>query len=312
MCKLYNEELKNRFLESYYKNAATQKTYRYVLSKATATEEKKNKDLCNFNYEELDNLFYSFSTRSLQSIQQHVAIITRYIEFAIDEGYNPTKINIVDLFHTFSGVNLEKYVNKIALNKKYVDKDELEEIINLCFNAQDAVIFDLIPQGIKGEDCEELINLRGQDCNFETNELLLTKNNGEQRIITVSSRSMGLIQDALDQELYIKNNGEETSARANNYKINKTEYVLRPASKDNTDKIKSFNIISRINRMKTIFGNPFITVTNLWVAGMIMMGKELKQEKGELTKEDYININKRFAYNPDYWYQTKVRIEKHL
>jgi integrase len=303
----YNENLKKRFLEE--KPTQTQNFYGYVLSKACNMEELLQKDIHDFTLNELITLRQSYNNRSFTVVLSIKSVLTQYIDFCIEQGYVKSKINYL------KGVggkeDIIKYVDNIAKNKKFISEEELYEIENLCYNAQDAVIFNLLFNGVKGENSEELINLKILDCDFTNNTLILTKMNGDSRTIKVSDRTMELIKDAINQDKYFKNNGEECAAKAQTWNIIETEYVVRTAGKT-ADKAKPSNIISRINKIKTFWGNPYLTVTSIWYSGMLNYANKIKEDKGELFREDYENINKVFSYDPRYWYLTKVRLSEYL
>jgi hypothetical protein len=62
--------------------------------------------------------------------------------------------------------------------------------------------------------------------------------------------------------------------------------------------------------------NKYLSYTSLYFSGMIQMAMDTYYEKGELSKEDYIDICDRFNYggsdSPDkYWYVLKETFEEY-
>ena len=144
MCELYNKTLKERFLEKYPKT--TRSVYEYVLGKAKTTEEFLGKDIYEMDSIELDKLIKNYHNASLNSVYSIVSVLRQYLDFCIDNGY--IKINWLNGMsgsHTF-----KKYISQEILTKKYITKEQLNEIQKLSDNAQDIIVPTLLFEGIKG------------------------------------------------------------------------------------------------------------------------------------------------------------------
>lgn len=305
--KLYNPELKERFLESY--SESTRHFYRYILSKPRTTEEKLKKDVCNFDSAQLDSLMGKYSNRSISAVASVISVLRLYIDFCIEQGYVESRINWLCNIEV---KDMDKYIDKLASEKQYISKEELLDIIANCINAQDALCFALPFSGIKPE---EMVNLKVSDVDFETNELILRKNNGDTRVVKVEDYVMKLIKDGINQTEYYTSNGlSKSTSFSDSNRILLTDYVMRASFRKSNmqDKLKIINITARISRMKKFTGNNFINPTNLWVSGIIDLAKKIKAEKGELTKSDYIEINKRFGYDEIYWNKIKQKIANYI
>jgi len=306
---MYNSEFKERFLQRYKDN--TSRFYKYIFLKSYKTENDLKKDIYDFDNIELDSLIKEYNNASIQSVQSVVSVLKQYLDFCIDQGF----ININYLQGIGTKEDFMRYLDVNAQNKKIITKLDLEDICNRCENPQDAICFALPFYGIKGEKCEEIINLKVTDCDFNNNKLLLTSNQGELRYVeNLPDFLMELLKDAIEKKEYVKNNGEESvNMKAKTYNIKVTPYVFRISARENSeDQAKFFNVTSRINRIKLWYGNPYITITNLWISGMIDMAKKIKEEKGELIIDDYIEINKYYNYPHEYVYKTRARVEQYL
>jgi integrase len=279
------------------------------------------KDIYEFNREELDDLFMSFGSRSEASVASRISIINKYIDFAIEEGFLSSKINLVN---NFSGEEYyKKYVSKVAENRKILNKKEFDDLIDFCVNAQDAAIFVLLYEGARGRQIkesplEELRNLKWEDVNEIDNTLTLKRDNGEIRKISVSSKTIEILRDANNQQKYIKKNGELSdwlAKRKNTHLLLiNTGYILTPTIQGSYGKITKQNIMQRINTIRKHYGNLYITVNNIWVSGMLEYAKKIKREQNKttLSSKDYEEVCKRFGQDEAYWYKVKQRIEKYL
>lgn len=309
---LYNEDLKRRFLNSLDCKENTVKFSEHVLSKAYKTEIDYDRDICNADTEMFENFIRSLEAKSLASLTVQNSIINKYIEFAIREGYVPSRINIAELFPREL---LRKYVMPIALDNKHITEKELEEVIKDCANYSDACMISLFFDLVKGVRFCELTNLRKTDVNFETNELKLRNEKDEiVRTAKVSERSIKLIQDTITEEMYIPKNGEEAKSNRKNYYVANTIYVFRPIGKNKTGKLDKQIISRRVSDIVKHFGNPFLKAQNLWMSGVIHFTKNYIQEKEltELNMYNYIEICELINYNPDQWHNIKTNVESYL
>ncbi|MDD4779157.1 MAG: hypothetical protein PHT02_00940 [Tissierellia bacterium] len=315
---LYNRELKQRFMTTY--EEGTQKSLIFIFNKSAQLEYSLGKDIFEFNREELDDLFLLFNSTSKQSVASRFSIIGKYIDFAIEQGFLKTGINLVK---NLSGEEYyNKYISKIAERRKILDTKQFDNLEDFCVNDQDAAAIAIIREGARGRqeaenELEELVNLKIEDCNFDTNEVILTRNNGKTRIIAVSDKTMEALKDANAQEIYIRKNGEIddwTKEKKNNkMNLHKTGYIFKPTAKSDFGQITAKALVQRISMIKQLYGNPFITVTNLWLSGMAEYGRKIKTEKGrELEKEDYKEICRRFGHNEVYWSKIKGKIKNYI
>lgn len=303
---IYNEKVKEEFLHQYEQK--TRKFYRYILTKSYSLEKTLDKDISEFSKSNLAELLNHNKSGSLQAIRTKVCIFNKYIDFCLENDYTTQDRNYLK---TKYFQDLNKYV--VIERKKYISKEDLQKIVTMCVNAQDAILFALLFDGVKGENSEEIVNLKATDCNFETNVLKLTRNDGTQRLLKASNLTMSLIEEAISEREYIKNNGEESEdMRARTYPIHPTEYVVRISAREPNGAINPINVISRINRIKAWYGNPLLTITNIWMSGMLSNLRIIKTKNINLGKEHYVNINKKFGYNKDYWLKTQTKLQQYV
>lgn len=312
MCKIYNEELKNRFMEQY--PDSTKMAYEIIFRKTAKTEEQLGKDLCNFNFSEIDGLLYSIGAKTVESLVSAVSVLSGYTDFCILEGYVPTKMNY---YRQFTDKELlKKYLNRFAVKNMYLkDKQELQLIKNVCENAQDEVVFALLWEGVMGENLNELVNLKISDVDFENNKIRISGKH--KRVITVESDTIASIQDAIEERYYIRRSNIGADS---NMLLNETSYVLRPVvRKISEEKIKPNVIRSRVMRIAELYNNPYITPTNIQRSGMIYYIKKMMQEKGyktfeEMKSRDFEPILMRYGYEytPQNVFKIRFRFKDYI
>jgi integrase len=315
---LFNRDFKNRFISQY--DETTQVSLSYIFRRAAELEYSLGKDIYDFNREELDSLFFVFDSKSKDSVASRISIISKYIDFAIEQGFLKTGINLTKNF--VGQEYYEKFVSKVAERKKYLSKEQFEDLLEFCVNDQDRAIFVLLYEGARGRQeeensLEELINLKLSDCNLETNEVTLTRNNGETRTIVVSNETMEILKFADAQEKYLKSNGEVSDwmkAKKNDkMMLHQNGHILKPTGITDFGLISEQSIKQRITGIRKRYGNPFITISSIWYSGMVEYGKKIKQRTGEeLTGDDYKEICVRFGHDPVYYSKIKQRIGKYI
>jgi hypothetical protein len=288
-----NAELKERFLNKY--SGKTQQDYRLALNKCQTIEEDLGKNLYEFNREELELALSNFRSSSINQINKVITIIRKYIEFANNEGYVETKMNYGEWF---SARDSKKYIDKIADENKIIPYEQLLKIEDECENKQDAVIFALLFEGVRGEGHEELVNLKKTDVNYNDKTLLLSRNDGSTRIINVSDKTLEIISLATVETEYYFNNGNGNSHVKNFNHLVDNDYVIRPCRRGSNDKnypSDRINITSRIKRIANYFGNKFINPKNVWYSGIAYEAKKIKEAKKTIDIEDWKTISKKFG-----------------
>jgi hypothetical protein len=313
---MYNAEIKQRFLDESNVISSTKKNYKYILEKADRTEKalgENGKDIYEMTPYECDQLIYSYPRKSEGVIFVLVSCLKRYFEFC--KSINLVSAEDFNYFETLKGASdIQKYLDMTAIDKKYITVDELDEIQGLCANQQDAVIPELLFIGLGGDRASELLNLKVSDVkssHIDKNGVKIpAKIILENREISISERTYEIISDAVEQSVYLRGNGE-ADIQVMEFEMNDSEYVLKPAGKTKVGQLGYPALLQRVNRIKKYFGNPYISPTGLKVSGQIYMAQQIKSEKGEVNKEDYIEIGKRFGSNLA-WNIIKSKIERYI
>jgi hypothetical protein len=317
---MYNPELKNVYLNT-IDNEGTRDNIGYTFQKARELEEEKGKDVSQFNFDELGELWSSFRAKSFAAITTKVSIIVKYIDFCIEKGLADVNYNWAKMYFNEDG--LRPYVSKVATNNRIISRETLEDIIDFCANAQDAVVFALLFEGVKGRPIqasafEEVRNLRMVDCNTNTNDIILRRDDGVTRVIQVSEKTMNLIADAFNQQEYIRKNGEVISNKLKELELIETGYVLKLGdigknTNSTDDRVSHQVILRRLKNITKAYGNSFLTPTNIYMSGMVDYAKTLQAEKGtDLDNNDYIHICEKYNIDIKRWYKIKVEIKEYL
>lgn len=310
-------KLKKDFIEHVSEeNKNTKLVYSQILAKAQKFEEQLGKDLSEFDFDEINMLMGYLNASTISSLQTQHNIIKQYIQYAINNGYgNPLQINYAELLQV---KNFDQYINKIKATKQIINKDDIIDIIESSDlyggNAQDYCSIVMIFNGVWGKNLEELINLKKTDIDVENGSLILTRNNGEKRIIYIEKEWIKYLLFASEETEYITITEEKTISK----NLMDTPYILKRTvtkrSLGGNMQIAPAQIRQRISKVRDFWGNRYINPTSILRSGMIAYAKQykIKYEKNHLETIDYMHIAERFGLNPNNWFSLKRNIKKYI
>lgn len=294
-----SSELKKEYLEQFA--TGTAKSRVFILRLVDEYETKLGKDVFDFTLVELKTMIATqFRNTSIGSVQTNVSIIRSYVDFCIGKNevlHNTNWLAVLDK------EDLQQFVSKKVVEYKYITRKELNEYQDMLVNAQDIALIELLYLGVrgrteKGASFEEIINLKIDPLSddFNNNILKLEKNNGQVRFLEVSSRTIGIVLDAYNQEQYLTDNGD-SSSRVTSRVVNKLDnYVFRKSGGKIFSQFESDTVQSRVAKIQKWCGNKFITAYNLYMSGMIDMALDIYNKKGGLIPDDYIEICEAYDY----------------
>lgn len=296
--ELYNPDRKTKFLEEEYPNEKTATTYKSLLSRASIFENEKDKDLCDFNYQEAVELLIGLRKKTWQSLSVAHSVISRYVDWCIDikQSYSKTGINS---FKLITPEEKQKYVHQVALKKSYFTREEIfSEVIDQLYNYVDKAIVALLFETVRGRvEFEELRNLRRDDEEIfaELNQIRVTRTvdgKKQSRILEVSKETMDILLKAAVEDEYYKKNGEADN-QLSVLPLKDNDYLIRTIDYDtfNSDERATVNsIVTRIRKIRQYTGIKFLTANLIFYSGLLEKCHKIEEVKGELSTQDYKDI----------------------
>lgn len=290
----YNSGFKEQFLDT-LESTSLAPVYSSMFRKSKEVEERLEKDIFNFNTDDIDLLFYTFSSPSVQTLYVYHSLIIRYVEYAISEGQRLSNIN---LYKTMDYTKLNQYV--AYYKHSYVTLEEFNKFVDYLANDYDVAIFRALFEGIGGTGYEELRNLKVDDIHEQDGEFYVTLYDLDPRTKETTVRekkiSYELVKDlnrANNQQEYISGNGEGTSYNSVTEFV-ESPYVFKPLRKGNytqsDGQIDKQNVYRKSRLLAKITDGKISNVKTLSISGMIHEANELYKEKGELTGQDLVEI----------------------
>jgi integrase len=293
--KMYNEDEKRKFINNY--KESTQPTVERIFKVSQTVESSLDKDLYNFNREQLRKLLFLFMPKTEKSSQANVAWINSYISWAIDEGYR-NGVNPLDgIPRDWSSQFVVKGV------KLYWTDEEMNEIVRTRKNAADAVIIELLRSGIRGTANSEITNLKAEHINFDTNTLTLHDSNGTTRQVVVSQECIDMCQRALKEFEYEKMNGKPNpDIKAPFAQLVSNNYVVKSVNTrtDHHNDAEKNVVHRRLKSISNELSEPNFTPLNLVASGMLSLAHKLMIKNGKFEDEEVEQVLEQFGEDKSY------------
>jgi len=315
--KLYNEEVKQKYLER-FSNEDTRGVYTRLFQRSRETEEKLGKDIYNFSDNEMEDfLRNTLRPKTKESARTYCNVLANYVQWAIDNSH----ITGVTHFNNPLKRRQEYFFEFVPDLKLYISKTEKMAIMATLLNKQDSFIIDALWEGIQGRQLSELVNLRLEDVRKHEGVILLRDDNGivtRKLVYTPEEVLESTIFDnavlANKEKSYYKNNGviDHDSNISETFALPFSDYVLKSAvtnSKNNKggEKVSYYTIYNRLEMIRRLEGMEeyadALTTVNIVRSGMIHMASKLYQRDGEIGTKQIKEICAR--YNLKYKWSLK-------
>ena len=295
-----DEDNKEDFLTTL--NPSTAKTVKGVLLKVDKFESTINKSVYDFNLEEVNELIENeFSHKSIASVRSSVSYVKKYINYCIE--HNLTALNPFEIITDYS-----QYVDKNAMQNKYLTYQDVKDIEERLVNFNDRCMLELLFNGLKPD---ELIALKETDIDFEEKSIVATDKKGNVRkIFGCSDRCFELLKLTISQRAYYLNNGSSQSRKDPNKTLHnglgvrtlafpESVYIFKTAGSKKIDTpMEQKGLQARVRVIREWVNNPYITVTNLYHSGILHEAYSImKQQKiRELDRYTVAQIADKFNY----------------
>ncbi|USK57156.1 hypothetical protein LIS82_12100 [Cytobacillus solani] len=292
MNKMYNEDIKWRFLNEKYDSKETREVIKYIFFYAYLNELPLGKDLYDFSLDQIGSVIANSNPKSLNVAKTRGSFISQYISWAISPDVNLRRDNLNPL----QNIDESWYAQFVDTSlKQFISKTELDEMVSQLVNYQDKIIPVLLFNGVYGTESSEIRNLKLTDIQEDGTTRLYDDVKGE-RYIKLDENVIEMLRKANYEEVYMNKNGMAEGKSPNSHLVN-SEFIVkslkRGAAKEG-HRISQSSIISRINIIKEYIGWLDLTPKSIWRSGMLYMASQLMQGRNELIKEDFDKIGEHF------------------
>jgi integrase len=291
MSKLYNEEIKERFLSN-YDNEQTQTTIRNVFAKTELVERVLEKDLYSMNLTELGKCIENINPHNLNVAKSTGRFISQYLTFCTENGYRESNIN------PLKGVDDEFYDKYVDKSKKiHFSFDEFLQLLDdqNLHNSQDKSFLFLIFEGITGEQFGEIRDLTIKDINWDENKIFIKSRN---QYITVSKECMTYLEKTINEKTYYNYNSK--TKEFNERELLPSEYVFKTTKSPRASEgqpVGMSMLYTRLHALKEILDLQYLTPNAIKQSGMIKMAVDIFKEDGVLGYDQFAKIGEKYNFS---------------
>lgn len=289
------EDSKKLCVDQLQISESTRPKYLYFLTRFNDYEENINKDLYDFDEEELLKVIKERVEHSVSPLAQLETAYKDYIEWGkgyFNRGQEPRhKINLKKLIED-SGMD-EKSA-KTILNRTFT-REQLEiKIVPKLFNGNyiDKSYLLLAFEGIY--PLKELLALRSDTYK----NLWLTTPIGRRLLLTEDTGD--IVNRAIEQTIHTEGNGVSQSPRDAEKHLLNTGYIFRTDSADEDNKFNKNSFYTRINNIKRYTGEKYLSFSNIHKAGILDYFFLMEAKTGNIpNSDDRKRVCKWFGENTD-------------
>ncbi|MFF2499591.1 HNH endonuclease [Peribacillus sp. NPDC058075] len=268
----YNDKVKTDFIE-HMKNSYGGQS-RSIFAASSPMEEELGKDMYDFNLVDLGKLMGQLGTTTVNASRTKYYVMFNYINF-----YKHFRADKSNPFLLVEPNWHEQFVDKTE--RSILTETELDKIIEQCVNAQDALTFRLLFEGLwrgEGPAYSELLNLKENDINWEKNSLYLNDGVGE-RELKVSGKCIDLLKRAIKEKNYFDKNGK-SKGYIKKRPLIESDYVIRGVDPglrnvEIKDRYRKFLVSRRVAIIKEVFKYSKVTPATLRYSGMVKLAVDI-------------------------------------
>lgn len=169
--RVYNAPVKEWYLKLMANKDSTKKIYSNLFNKISIVEEQLNKNIYDMDKNEIESVFHSLQIRGMHSMMNAAYFCKRYILWAKENGHAK---DVVDkLPAKLTAEYISQFVFKSA-NVRYT-REEVLEVIKTVHDPRYATAILCLFEGIRGNELEEIANLKLDDLSKGENNTYYAK-----------------------------------------------------------------------------------------------------------------------------------------
>jgi integrase len=310
MSKLYNPEIKEKFLMT-YDNEQSRKTLNNVFQKSELIESVLEKDLFSFNLNEIGKVIANANPHSSLVARSLGRFISQYINWALPyrEGSN---------LNPLQGIDLDWYDQFVDKTKKiFYSESEFIELIESpdMRNDQDKSFLYLCYEGIGGRQFIEMRELKISDIYEDENKIYIKQRDEK---VDVSPECIKYLQKAYDQKIYYTYDSETKDYKEKEM-LDGHGHIFKNVKAGRTQEgtmVSMAVFYNRLNSIKDQFDLEYLTGNSLKMSGQIALAVKLYEQYGKLEYEQFEIIGKKYQssmiHSGDYHYYNTTLLKEYI
>jgi integrase len=290
MNRIYNEEIKEKFL-SQYDNEQTQKTIRNLFFNTFLIENTLGKDLFEQNLTELGKSIENSNPATKNVARSNGRFISNYLSWAAENGYKSSNINVL------KSVLPEWYDQFVDKTRKiHFSYDEFIDLIGKLENSQDISMLCLFWHGIIGEKFSQLQQLEYKDIDFKNKTIYVKERDYH---VPVTDECLKYLEKAYNEKTYYQYNKD--SKEYSEKVLLDSNFLLKnlksPRAQQENQPVSMSVLYNRIHNVKDMLQLEALTPNSLKQSGMIKMAVDLYNQEGSLGYDQFAKIGEKYDFS---------------
>lgn len=178
--------IKTEFINNLECSDSVKESFKMIFKKVSPLEDRLDKDLKDFNRDELFLVLEELKGRSYNSVHTKWGITKKYLK----HFNNP----FVD---TITSNDLKQFI--VETEVRYITREKLREKVSMLESASHQALLFLLFDGVGGKGYKEICNLKFEDIDFEKGKITL-----EDRCVTVSKDTLNLLEKTKTEDTVTK------------------------------------------------------------------------------------------------------------
>lgn len=276
---MYNETLKKRYILEKEREVIIDENYLdRLFNKVSKMEEEYQKDVRDFTVYQIKEFYKLLNTSSVDSLYVMNSQLSMYVQWCLSQNLVADNQNH---FLEITAEDIKLCINKAMFDKKVITKEMLYKLLNEMLNPRDKFVALGLFEGLKGQNYQELLELKPEDINGNIAKLCTN------RTVTLSEKLCSIIQECIKEDTYYC-----YGATMRQMPLIDRGCVFKHYP-NVSESVSSFqagrNMYQAFQRMINHTGMPpFVTTNNIFESGKLSMVKEKAKELG-MTDVEYIN-----------------------
>lgn len=275
---MYNEKIKQTFIKTMVKtgiNKTIEAAATQYFKQAEPVEDALQKDLSNFNINEILGMLKHFCTPSMETLMMGTSIFRRYTYYCMEQNL------VHDGLNHYEEVTNEMYldcVNKSLAEDKIITRKELLKQVRLLENPAEKFVVYAVFEGLGGTGCMDLVDIQLEQ--FKEDKVTLKSG----RVLTVPEELVDIAKESSEEYFYYPPNATSEKYERVKYKdepgIIKSLYNVKS---DSSERRKAYNIVNKLRRISDREGSKAFLNGHLVESGRIDL---IKRTMTDLKETD--------------------------
>lgn len=262
----------NKFMDSNVESKSAKKSYVTLFKRINEYEDLTNKGIEDWSKDDCLDFLSNIGSKKYNTVAVKWSLLKKYLIYI----NNPT----------YRYINKEDLENIESNSLEYIPYDKVINSVEIFKNNIDKALILLLRNGVKGENFEELYNLKISDINGNVIKL-------ENREVELDDYTSNIIHLAMGERGYRMNIGVDKVATYDYYAYNKdSEYLWknRPNKFNNygLDPIKKNASVDKINKLLRRIGDDNLSSSSLALSYVIDRIMEFENEMDMILTEKQV------------------------